>query len=72
MNSENETLYLQQYNALNDLKYLINNKINDIKSQETSKLNEFNIERQKALKSLERLRTKMIMLEIIIHRKKIK
>ncbi len=59
MNSENETLYLQQYNALNDLKYIINNKINDIKSQETSKLNEINIERQKALKSLERLRTKI-------------
>jgi hypothetical protein len=59
MNLENETLYLQQYNALNELKYIINNKINDIKSQETSKLNQINIERQKALKSLERLRNKI-------------
>lgn len=59
MNLENETLYLQQYNALNELKYIINNKINDIKSQEKSKLNEINIERQKALKSLERLRNKI-------------
>lgn len=59
MNPDTETLYLQQYNALNELKYIINSKIKDIKDQENKKLNEINIERLKAQKSLERLRTKI-------------
>jgi chromosome segregation protein len=59
MNPDTETLYLQQYNALNELKYIINNKIKVIKDQENVQLNEINIERLKAQKNLERLRTKI-------------
>ncbi len=59
MNPDTETLYLQQYNALNELKYIINKKINNIKSQENDKLNEIIKERLYASKRLESLRNKI-------------
>lgn len=59
MNPETETLYLQQYNALNELKYIINNKIRVLKDQENTKLNEINMERLKAKKKIEKLRTRI-------------